>query len=366
MTRDKALALGLALLAVGAISAVGARVAFGPGPDVVVVQASATQDGDKTTSITFAGDTLLGDSSERTVQQKGYDWPLAKVGDLMGADLFVANAEGPITTRTRWANPTADYSYNSQPEAALALARAGVDSISLANNHAMDRGPDGMADTVRYAQDAGISSFGAGDTPSAAAAPLLVDTDAGKIAIVGMGEDFGELARVSPTRPGMMVMREDRIRSAYFNARAAGADYVVAFVHWGDNYQTVNTQQRGWAQVFADAGYDLVVGTGPHVAQPIRVVSGMPVAYSIGNFVFGSNGRWADFGTEGYGVLATLVIDEQGASLRLNCLVTDNAIVKFQPYECADAEATRVLGALSPGVTVSRGVGVLQLEGFTQ
>ena len=210
-----------------------------------------------------------------------------------------------------------------------------------------------------------MSTFGAGDTPESAAAPLLVATDVGDVAVIGFGEDFGELARVSETRPGMTVLREDRIRSAYFNAQAAGAEHVIAFVHWGDNYQPVNQQQKGWAQVFADTGYDLVVGTGPHVAQPIRVVDGMPVAYSLGNFVFGTPGRWSDFDTEGYGVLATVELTAEGASLQLNCIVTDNEKVDYQPRECSAAESRRVLSGLSPDVVVTDGVGTMPLPGFT-
>lgn len=365
MSRDQRWAIALGLLAVAAISGLAFRVLIGPGPDVATVAAAAVQDGDESTSIAFAGDSLLGDQSERTLERKGYDWPFANVSDLLQADYVVANAEGPITARTKWGDPTADYSYNSQPEAAAAFAAAGVDALSLANNHSMDRGPEGLADTISNAEASGISTFGAGDTPTSAAAPLLVTTDAGNVAVVGFGEDFGELARVSDQRPGMTVLREDRIRSAYFNAEAAGADYVVAFVHWGDNYLPVNQQQKGWAKIFADTGYDLVIGTGPHIAQPIRVVDGMPVAYSLGNFVFGTPGRWADFGAKGYGVVATLELTADSASLQLNCVVTDNAKVHFQPRECSAARSDVVLSDLSPDVVVTRGVGTMPLPGFT-
>ena len=140
MSRDQRWALALGVLAVAAMGAIGFRVVSGPGPDVTTVAAAAVQDGDETTTITFAGDSLLGDQSQRTLEKKGYDWPFAQVTDLLTADFVVANAEGPITARTKWGNPTADYSYNSLPPAADAFAAAGVDALSLANNHAMDRG----------------------------------------------------------------------------------------------------------------------------------------------------------------------------------------------------------------------------------
>jgi poly-gamma-glutamate capsule biosynthesis protein CapA/YwtB (metallophosphatase superfamily) len=194
----------------------------------------------------------------------------------------------------------------------------------------------------------------------------MVETDAGTVAVIGFGEDFGTLMRVSDERPGMAVMRQDRIRSAYFNAQAAGADHVVAFVHWGDNYLPVNRQQKGWAQLFADTGYDLVVGTGPHVVQPVRVVSGMPVAYSIGNYAFGTPGRWVEYGAEGYGIVTTLELTTDGATLQARCVVTDNARANYQPFECPASEAGPVLRSLSPDITIAQGVGTLPLPGFTQ
>jgi poly-gamma-glutamate synthesis protein (capsule biosynthesis protein) len=338
---------------------------LGPGPDIATVSAAAESNEDGTVTLNFAGDTLLGDQSQRLLDKNGYDWPFENVKGLLDADYFVANAEGPITRRTHRLSPTLDYSYNSMPQAAQALADAGVDGLGLANNHAMDKGAAGLADTMSYAQAAHLQTFGAGATPAGAAEPLLVTTDLGNVAVVGMGEDFGELMRVSDTHPGMTVMRDDRIRSAYFNAKAAGADYVIAYVHWGDNYQPVNQAQRGMAKLFAASGYDMVIGTGPHVAQPIEMVDGMPVVFSLGNFVFGTPGRWESYNAEGYGLVASLVLEETGATLELHCVVTDNSRVLYQPTACAPAEARRVLTGLSPDVTLTKDVGVLALPSFT-
>ncbi len=207
--------------------------------------------------------------------------------------------------------------------------------------------------------------FGAGPKPADAAAPLILETDAGTVAIVAMGEDFGELARVSPEHAGMVSMREDRIRSAYFSAKAAGADYVIAYLHWGDNYQPVNRQQKGWAKTFAAVGYDLVVGHGSHVVQPISSVDGMPVVYSLGNFAFGSPGRWETYKADGFGLLTTLSLGDQ-ASLEVRCIVTDNARVRYQPRECSPAEARQVFAEASPDLTVVDGIGTMPLPSFTQ
>jgi poly-gamma-glutamate synthesis protein (capsule biosynthesis protein) len=205
---------------------------------------------------------------------------------------------------------------------------------------------------------------GAGSTPEKAGAPLIVKTSAGTVGIVAMGEDFGELARVSDTQPGMTVMRPDRIKSAYFQAKAAGADWVVAYVHWGDNYAPVNAQQRYWAKLFADTGYSMVIGTGPHSVQPIKYIDSMPVVYSVGNFVFGTPGRWAEYGVKGYGLLVTANIGNT-STLSLQCIVTDNAIVRYQPVPCSTQQSKQVLTSLSPDVKIRDGVGTLPIPSIT-
>ena len=88
--------------------------------------------------------------------------------------------------------------------------------------------------------------------------------------------------------PGTTTLSPESVVRGRDLARAAGADWVVAVVDWGTNYDTVQPQQRYWAEVLAAAGYDLVVGSGPHIAQPIEMVGSTPVAFSVGNFVYGT------------------------------------------------------------------------------
>ncbi len=108
-------------------------------------------------------------------------------------------------------------------------------------------------------------------------------------------------------------------------------------------------EQRSAARLFADAGFDLVIGHHPHVPQEVEIVDGMPVVYSLGNFVFGTPGRFEP--GEGYGLIArTSLSDDDAIDLRLVCIVTDNDQVGFQPEPCTAAEAEAVFGHLGPGV----------------
>lgn len=315
---------------------------------------------DHVLSIGWLGDTMLGDGAKADLETKGYQWAFDLLPPATDVDFTIVNAEAPVTLRTKPWDPTSPYSYNVPPVAAHAMAQAGVDAISLANNHSMDRGPAGLRDTMANARAAGMTAFGGGRNTQQAARPLLIKSSVATVAVVAFGEDFGEDSNVTRETPGAMVLSAKSIQRAVSSARKAGADAVVAYVHWGDNYTAINAQQRFWARQFAAAGYSLVVGTGPHVAQPIRYLRGMPVVYSIGNFVFGTPGRFGRFHQPGVGLTLTAQwTDAVAFRLLVGCLAVDNDTVDYQPRACAPEQAAQVLPGLSPGQALVGTVGVL-------
>lgn len=162
-------------------------------------------------------------------------------------------------------------------------------------------------------------------------------------------------------------MRPDTVRRGADLARAAGADWVIAKLHWGDNYAPVSAEQRYWAQQFADAGYDMVVGSGPHIAQPIEFIGSMPVVYSVGNFVFGTRGRFADYEVPGLGLAVGVELSPDGVNeLSVRCLLTDNEVVSYQPRPCTAEEAAAFLPTLHPDLALQDDVGVLPCRCFTR
>jgi hypothetical protein len=143
--------------------------------------------------------------------------------------------------------------------------------------------------------------------------------------------------------------------------------WVAGFVHWGDNYTPINGAQRYWAQQLASAGYDLVVGGGPHFAQPIEFIGPMPVIYTIGNFVFGAPGRFAENRLPGVGVTVGVELAADGATqLAVRCLVTDNAVVDYQPRPCTRVETQAHLRPLHPQMAVHEDVGALSCSCFAR
>ena len=310
-------------------------------------------------SILWAGDTLLGDAAQPWLDRHGYAWPFAHLTELLRADFMVVNLEGPITNdATPW-DPDQRWSYNAQPASAGALAAAGVDAVGLANNHALDRGPQGVAATGEALAAAGLTGFGAG-LDGAAKQPLLIETPHGVVGVVAFGPEVDFERRATARRPGTIAPAAPAVARGIALARAAGARWVVAFVHWGENYAPIDAAQRRAARRFAAAGYDLVVGHGPHYAQPIEVIGGMPVVYSLGNFVFGTPGRYRA-SAPGVSLLLTTVVGADGIrALEMRCLLTDNRRVEFQPRRCPSAAARAMLAALHPDVELRGDVATLR------
>lgn len=353
-----ALAATFALVAVVAANLVAVQFIGGSVPVPPALVRDVTAGPDDRFALQFVGDTLLGDDAQPWLDFHGYDWPFEKVRPALDGDFTIAGAEAPITAYTQQANPIDENFYRTRPEAAAAIARAGIDALTLANNQILDAGTVGLADTMAHAQTAGMAAIGAGPDLARAEQPLLLRTEVGTIAVVGIGEDFGPDAESGT--PGTLVLSPETIRRAADTARAHGARWVVAAVHWGDDYGPVNAEQRYWAQQFADAGYDLVVGAGPHNAQPIEVIGTMPVVFSLGNFVLGTGGRFTELGMPAFGLIANLELDDQGtARLTVRCLQTNNDVVGFQPRPCDQRQSQIVLPALYPGLTMAGRVGVI-------
>jgi poly-gamma-glutamate capsule biosynthesis protein CapA/YwtB (metallophosphatase superfamily) len=309
--------------------------------------------------IVWVGDIMLGDRAQRHLDRYGYEWPFERVRPLLADAFVIGNAEAPITTRTEPYFPEQRYSYNADPAAAAALANVGFNALGLSNNHAFDRGPEGLRDTLRHAQEAGLRTFGAGLTDAEASAPLLVETGYGTVAVLGFGREWKYGAVAGPDRAGTIPYTTEAITRLKQAATVAGARWVVAYVHWGENYETVNAEQRRVAEAFARAGYDLVIGAHPHLAQEVDVVRGMPVLYSLGNFTFGTSGDFSRK-TPGYSVVARTAFGPDGlASIELTCIATDNEVVNFQPRPCTGSQSQALMRRLGSTVALKGEMGVV-------
>ena len=208
------------------------------------------------------------------------------VPSLASADIAVVNAEMAISDRGSAVDK--EYVFRAPPPAAARIAAAGIDVANLANNHARDYGADALLDSVRWLEVAGVVALGAGadDTEAYRHRVLHAGGDV-RVAFVGASMVLPWGFPAEPDRPGIASARPTARILESVRAASLAADVVIVAIHWGVERQTCPTaEQIGVARELLDAGADAVIGHHPHVLQPIEVVGGKLVAYSLGNFVW--------------------------------------------------------------------------------
>ena len=214
---------------------------------------------------------------------------------LAAADLAVVNLETAVT-EAGVAEPK-KFNFAAPATGLTALRAAGVDVVSLANNHGMDYGLDGLSDTLEAGEDLGLPLIGAGRTRREAYAPHVRSINGQTIAVLAatqvMDSRFLRSWPAVGSQPGLASAKyehEARLVAAVEAARAT-ADTVVVFLHWGVELAVCPSEdQRLLAQRLADAGADIVVGGHAHRLQGAGMLGDTLVAYGLGNFAFSTPG----------------------------------------------------------------------------
>lgn len=211
---------------------------------------------------------------------------LGRAGDVWQAcDLVIGNLEGPLSSRV---SPSVEGKcpLSSDVSWSTVLHDAGVRVVSLANNHMMDYGPDGLKDTFNALRSASMSWAGAGLNIDEALAPLWVDHSGVKIAIVARSSVVvSSPCYATPTMPGVAPLDLGETESTLRGCRRR-ADIVVFCPHWGiEHHRYPSPEQRAMACRLIEAGADLILGHHPHVLQGAERIKTGVVAYSLGNFV---------------------------------------------------------------------------------
>jgi poly-gamma-glutamate capsule biosynthesis protein CapA/YwtB (metallophosphatase superfamily) len=243
----------------------------------------------------FGGDTLL----TRKISARAN--PFARIQPpLDSADLSIVNVETAISTRGKAQIKT--YTFRSAPSFATQLGEAGVDVGSLANNHALDFGPDALADTVANLRDAGVAPVGAGADVSEALTPAEFTIAGQSVAVLAGSQIIPPGWPARTDRPGIAAAGRhrldadtDRLLDAVRAAKASH-DVVLVVMHWGiEGSPCPSAPQVRVGSLLRWAGATAVLGAHPHVLQPIventvTVQSGTSVhgltAYSLGNFIW--------------------------------------------------------------------------------
>ncbi len=225
-------------------------------------------------TLIFVGDMFFDRYIRTTSRMHGVDHPLSCVDTfLKRADMVIGNLEGPITDEDSISEGTEigsaeNYQFTFPSTTAKLLKKHNIGIVDLGNNHIANFGREGQRSTETYLTKAGVGYFGGmlGDEP-------VLEKDISGVplsfvsynAFLGTSSDAVAYTIASEAKKGRTV---------------------IVFAHWGEEYSTSTDTLRSDATLFASSGAKFIVGAHPHVVLPHEAIGGVPVYYSLGNFIF--------------------------------------------------------------------------------
>jgi poly-gamma-glutamate synthesis protein (capsule biosynthesis protein) len=217
-------------------------------------------------------------------------------------DLRIINLETSITTSEDYIKDK-QINYRMHPKNIHCLTAAKIDCCSLANNHVLDWGYSGLAETLRTLRAVGIKTAGAGETLAEAQSPAVLRAKEGRLLFFGCGSESSGVPSdwaATPTQPGVFMLDENQpdagvelIKGLVEPLKRQG-DMAAVSIHWGRNWgYEVPAQQRLLAHRLIDeAGVDLIHGHSSHHAKGIEVYKGKLILYGCGDFLNDYEGIW--------------------------------------------------------------------------
>ncbi|HKY47428.1 MAG TPA: CapA family protein [Acidimicrobiia bacterium] len=237
-------------------------------------------------TIHATGDVNLDPGYIPALASNGYEWAWSGLeGLFLDDDLTLVNLE--CSPSSLGAAEDKEFVFQC-PDGLAEMRAAGVEIANLGNNHSQDYGKEALLDGIRNLESVGVVPVGAGRTAAVAAIPALFDVNGWRTAVVGFGGIRPHDGWIATADQAGMA-DGDTIESmvATVAAAASVADFVVVTIHWGVELDTTpRDEDVHRAEAMIAAGADVVFGHHPHRLQPLEVVGGRPVFWSLGNFVW--------------------------------------------------------------------------------
>lgn len=257
---------------------------------------------------------------------------------LSAADIVIANLESPLLETG--VEIQGKCLLRGSPEWVNALKNAGITIVSLANNHVMDYGQEGLFNTIEALDKAAIYYVGAGENSAQACEPRIIEIRGKKIALLGRSSVVVNAPiYATPDRPGTAFLDVNETITSIERCREL-ADYVVLLVHWGlEEYLYPTPSQRTLARQFMQSGADVIIGHHPHVLQGMEYEGSSVVLYSLGNFIF-NEFDWTYTTPDGINYpqrLQLSINNRNGAIARIIMSPSERPEVEFIPTRITDA-----------------------------
>ena len=263
-------------------------MAFGFQPDAFCVPASKYLAEEDTLTIAFTGDILLDRGVRKCIEKNGTDAIFSASIDSLfrTCKLVVGNLGCPATKIQQRVYKR--FMFRAEPEWLQTLKKHGITHLNLANNHSIDQGREGLLDTKRNIEQAGMVAVGAGRNMQEAAAPVLLAEQPRRVYLLVSQrlplENFAYL----PDRPCVSQESMDSLCARIRWLKEQEPDcYVIVNVHWGwEHHMEPTLKQRQEAHRMVCTGADLIIGHHTHTLQTVETWQGTPIYYSLGNFIF--------------------------------------------------------------------------------
>lgn len=250
-------------------------------------------DGTDQLRLLFVGDVMLGRMVNDFLRQSDADYPWGDTRTLFqAADWRACNLECVISDRGRpWSKTPKEFHFRSDAKNVAVLRAAGIDAVSVANNHALDFECDAMLDMLRLLDRAGIRHAGAGADAAEAVRPGVSVVKDTSIGLIGFTDNEPQW-EAGPKSAGLFYLpidvSDERAGTLFETVREARKrnDLVVVSAHWGPNwgYEPLAAHVR-FGHALVEAGADIIFGHSGHVFRGVELYRGRPIMYCTGNFI---------------------------------------------------------------------------------
>lgn len=248
--------------------------------------------------IALTGDVMLGRLVDQQVIRDPAVRPASLWGDVLpimrGADLRCVNLECTISSVGReWHPHTKAFHFRAHPRAIDFLRAAGIDAVTLANNHILDYGVEALADCLALLDRAGIKHVGSGMTSRSALQPCYLQSPMGRVAVVALTDNEPEW-EATEKQAGVAYMAYDergltqpsrRLVAQVVHGAKRQAPWLIVSAHVGPNWGAPSAGMRALAHDLIDLGADLYWGHSNHTPQGIERYRGKIILYSSGDFI---------------------------------------------------------------------------------
>lgn len=242
--------------------------------------------------LVVSGDAMLGRGVNAVLHQTGPEYPLRSIAPLtQAADLCFTNLECAISPKAKlYSGPSKMFYFRADPIAAETLVSAGIDLVSLANNHALDVDFLGLLDTIAILKESGIRQVGAGADLEQASSPVLLELKGMKIGVLAYCDHQPDFT-AGVNRPGIRYVdlsdpETPGLLSGEVADLASRVQHVIVAFHWQPNWvPSIHPFYRNLARQLVSSGARLIWGHSPHHFQGVEWIDQSVVVYSSGGLV---------------------------------------------------------------------------------